>query len=218
MVGGVACVLVSGGVDSAVLAWHLAQDGSELQPVYVQAGMVWEPVEYRWLVRYLEAIASPQLRPVRALAFPLQDVYVRHWGLGGEAPPAHDAPDEAVYLPGRNLVLLAKTAVYCALNGIQRIAIGVLAGNPFPDATDHFFDTFADTLSSGLGWPIRIERPFARMHKAEVVRLGASLPLGLTFSCISPVGELHCGSCSKCAERQRGFQEAGVVDLTSYAK
>lgn len=192
------------------------QGGSEVQPIYVRAGMVWEDVEHRWLVRYLDAIASPLLHPARSLQFPLREVYQAHWSFGGAGLPGYTAPDEAVYLPGRNVGLVAKTAVYCALNGIERIAIGLLAGNPFPDATDAFFESFAASLSTGLGCPIRIERPFATMGKADVVRLGAHLPLELTFSCIRPVDEAHCADCAKCAERQRAFRKAGVPDPTVY--
>ncbi|MBM2812515.1 MAG: queC 3 [Chloroflexi bacterium] len=212
------CVLVSGGVDSAVLVWHMLQQGSEVQPVYVQTGMVWESVEREWLNRFLDAIPDPRLRPVRSLSIPLGDVYHDHWSVGTEDAPSYDAPDEAVYLPGRNIILMAKTAVYCALNDIQRIAIGVLAGNPFPDATEGFFLGLGQAMGAGMGTQIRIERPFGGMHKVDVVRLGASLPLHLTFSCIRPVGQQHCGNCNKCAERQRGFIDAHVPDGTTYAR
>jgi 7-cyano-7-deazaguanine synthase len=210
------CVLASGGVDSAVLIWHEAQQGATVHPVYVKAGMAWESVERRWLERYLDAVASPRIQPLTALDFPMGDVYGSHWSVIGSGP-SYDAPDEAVYLPGRNVILVAKTAVYCALNQIDRIALGTLAGNPFPDATPAFFDGFADVLSRALGQPIRIERPFGGLRKVDVVRRGASLPLHLTFSCVKPVGELHCGDCNKCAERQRGFAEADVADRTTYA-
>ena len=204
-------------MDSAVLAWRLLMDGATVQPVYVLTGMAWETVEMGWLLRYLAAIAAPRLLPLRMLAFPLDDVYAAHWSVSGQGTPAYDSPDEAVYLPGRNIILLAKTAVFCALNGFGRIASGVLAGNPFPDATDDFFATLGRGLSLGLATPIAVERPFAALHKVDVVRLGASLPLELSFSCIHPVGELHCGDCNKCAERQQGFADARVEDRTMYA-
>ncbi len=212
------CVLVSGGLDSAVLTWHLAQQSARVIPVYVRTGMVWEEIEYRWLSRFLEAIASPRIEPVVPLEFPLRDIYRSHWSVGGVGSPAFDDPDETVYLPGRNIILLAKTAVFCALNHIPRIAMGHLAANPFPDATDSFMSTMAAALSAGMDWPIRIERPFTSSRKVDVVRLGASLPLELTFSCIRPSGELHCGDCNKCAERQQGFAEAGIPDRTQYAR
>lgn len=211
------CVLASGGVDSCVLTWKLLHEGADVQPLYVRAGMVWEAVEHRWLERFLEAIASPGLRPLRALDFPLKDVYEAHWSVSAEGTPGYGSPDEAMYLPGRNVVLLSKAALYCALSGIHRIASGVLGGNPFPDATDAFFQDMARALSEGLAHEIRIERPFAGMQKAEVVRLGSGLPLELTFSCVRPVGELHCGDCNKCAERQQAFAAAQLADPTRYA-
>ena len=45
------CALVSGGLDSGVLLANLLRDGSTVQPIYVRAGMAWEGVERRWLVR-----------------------------------------------------------------------------------------------------------------------------------------------------------------------
>jgi 7-cyano-7-deazaguanine synthase len=213
----VACALVSGGLDSAVMVALMVDQGVTVQPVYVRTGMMWEVVEYAWLERFLSAIATPRLRPVVPLAFPLADVYASHWSVGGPGVPGFEAPDEAVYLPGRNIILVAKTAVFCALNGINRIALGVLSANPFPDASDAFFAQMSDSLSRGLAHSIQIDRPLQRMKKTDVVGAGAHLPLALTFSCIRPRGETHCGDCNKCAERQRGFAEANVPDPTQYA-
>jgi 7-cyano-7-deazaguanine synthase len=42
------------------------------------------------------------------------------------------------------------------------------------------------------------------------------LPLHLTFSCINPIEDRHCGNCNKCAERKNGFAAAGIPDLTAY--
>jgi 7-cyano-7-deazaguanine synthase len=134
-------------------------------------------------------------------------------------PPAYDTPDEDVYLAGRNVVLLSKAAVYCAGAGIHRIAIGPLAGNPFPDATPAFFKAMSAALSLGLDHDINVVAPFAALHKADVVKLGMTLavPLELSLSCMNPRGGLHCGLCSKCRERRDAFDEAGVADLTVYA-
>lgn len=212
-------VLLSGGLDSAVLAAHEARR-SVVQPIYVASGLAWEAAERRALARLL---AHPPfergVRPLAALTVDMRDVYpASHWALRGE-PPAYDTPDEDVYLDGRNIVLLAKAAVFCARRGIARIAIGPLAGNPFPDATPRFFEAMARALSLGLDHPLTIAAPFARLHKAEVVRLGLDLgvPLELTLSCMNPTGEAHCGRCSKCRERREAFAAAGVADPTRYA-
>jgi 7-cyano-7-deazaguanine synthase len=49
------------------------------------------------------------------------------------------------------------------------------------------------------------------------MELGRGLPLELTFSCLRPADQLHCGACNKCAERQAAFQAAGMRDGTRYA-
>jgi 7-cyano-7-deazaguanine synthase len=56
------------------------------------------------------------------------------------------------------------------------------------------------------------------LTKAEVVRRGAGMALELTVSCARPHGNLHCGACTKCAERVDGFLEAGLPDPTHYAR
>ena len=47
------------------------------------------------------------------------------------------------------MLLLSKAAVLCAARGINRIAVGPLAGNPFPDATPQFFEAMARALTLG---------------------------------------------------------------------
>ncbi len=212
----IAC-LVSGGLDSAVLAAELSRTSPTL-PVYIRAGLLWETVELQWLGRFLTRIASAKLEPLRVLDLPVDDLYgPTAYGRGGAVPSAAD-PDESVYLPGRNLLLTAKLGVLCALEKIRTIAIGSLDGNPFPDATPAFYRELGRVLSMGLDWPVEIIAPFRALHKAEVIRRGKDLPLELSFSCADPVAELHCGQCNKCEERQKAFREAGVPDRTTYAR
>jgi len=122
------------------------------------------------------------------LTVEMSDVYrATHWAVQGK-PPAYDTPDEDVYLPGRNIVLLSKAAVYCAAAHIERLVIGTLAHNPFPDATPEFRNAIARALSLGLAHPIAIEAPFAHLSKADVIRRAAALavPLERTMSCMNP--------------------------------
>lgn len=211
-------VLLSGGLDSAVLAARAARS-SLVQPVYVSAGLAWEAEEMALLSRLLASPAyASSVLPLARIRVDASDLYPEtHWARRGE-PPAYDTPDEDVYLPGRNVLLLSKAGVLCALRGIPRLAIGPLAGNPFPDATPEFFATMARALSLGLAHPLAIEAPLAAMHKEEVITLGASLGVRfeLTMSCMNPAGGRHCGLCSKCRERRDGFEAAGIEDPTEY--
>src|SRR6476620_9958287 len=213
-------VLFSGGLDSAVLLAEAARTGP-VQPIYVATGLAWERTEQTVAARLLAALpaATDSIRPMASLRFEMTDVYPpTHWAIRGEAP-AFDTPDEDVYLEGRNIVLLSKAAVFMARAKISRVWIGPLAGNPFPDATDRFFQAFAQALSIGLATPIDIEAPFASLHKTDVIRLGRELqvPLDLTLSCMQPDAGRHCGRCSKCRERRDAFIESGGEDPTTYA-
>jgi 7-cyano-7-deazaguanine synthase len=199
----------------------LAQAAKESRPrpVYVRAGLAWENEETAAAERLLAAPPfAGAVGELVTLTVDMRDVYpAQHWAVRGEAP-GFDTPDEDVYIDGRNIVLLAKASVFMARTGLTRALLGPLAGNPFPDATPEFFTAMARALSLGLDSPIRIETPLAAMHKADVIRLGASLdvPFELTLSCMEPKDGLHCGRCSKCRERRDGFLEAQIPDPTRY--
>ncbi len=213
-------VLLSGGLDSAVLLAEEVARGHQVQPIYVGVGLAWEAAE-RTVVAQLLA-SEPMRTRVQQLAtltVDRQDVYAAtHWAIMGR-PPAYHTPDEDVYLPGRNIVLLSKAGVYCAAAGIERLLLGTLAHNPFPDATPEFRNAMQRALSLGLAHDLEIDAPYAGISKAEVIRRGAALhvPFNLTLSCMNPQRTAHCGACSKCGERHDAFREAGYVDLTEYA-
>jgi 7-cyano-7-deazaguanine synthase len=212
-------VLFSAGLDSAVLLAEAARHGV-VQPIYVSVGLAWEAQELACAKRLLDAAPlKGHVKDLVTLTVDMRDVYPpTHWAIKGEAP-AFDTPDEDVYLEGRNVVLLAKASVFMARARIEHVVLGPLAGNPFPDATEEFFELMARALSTGLASPVSISAPFTTMHKSDVIRLGAALgvPFELTMSCMQPEGGQHCGRCSKCRERRDGFREAGVSDPTAYA-
>ena len=190
-----------------------------MQPIYVSTGLAWEAEERAALDRLLASPAFAAMDAPATLTFTVRDLYApTHWALRGE-PPAFDTPDEDVYLTGRNVILLSKAGIYCAQQRIGRLALGPLAGNPFPDATPDFFAAMARALSLGLAHDLVVDTPFARLHKDAVIRLGVELgvPLELTLSCMNPKDGAHCGQCSKCRERRDAFHEAGVPDRTRYA-
>jgi 7-cyano-7-deazaguanine synthase len=210
-------LLLSGGLDSSILLGHLLRDGRRVQPFYVRCGLRWETSERRQVDQFLHALAGPRLAELVVLDLPLADLYGDHWSLSGRGVPGLASPDTAVYLPGRNALLLVKAALWCRLHGIEELALAVLAANPFADATPEFFAAFEALLRRGTGGRVRISRPFGRLAKREVMELGRGLPLELTFSCIAPRDGLHCGQCNKCAERMAAFAAIGADDPTPYA-
>jgi len=238
-------VLLSGGLDSAVLVADEATRG-DVQPIYVSVGLAWEDAERATVTRFLSSTPfRGRVRPLVSLSVDMRDVYAAtHWAVQGK-PPSYHTPDEDVYLPGRNIVLLGKAGVFCAAAKLDRLVLGTLAHNPFPDATPEFRASIAQTLSLGLAHPLRIDAPYAGTSKADVVTRGLELgvPFELTLSCMKPVAgrwllvpeenreqpetnhqqletrnqqPIHCGTCSKCRERHDAFLEVGIDDPTVY--
>lgn len=210
-------VLASGGLDSSILVAHLLRRGQTVQPLYVRSNLAWQDPEERGLRRFLAAVQAPLLLPLVTLELPLADLYEDHWSIHGRDVPAADSPDEAMFLPGRNALLLIKPAIWCQLKGIRQLALAPLGTSPFADATPDFFASLQSVVNhSGIA-RVRILSPFRSKSKARVMQLGRHVPLELTFSCVSPIRGLHCGTCNKCAERRGAFRDVGRVDLTPYA-
>jgi 7-cyano-7-deazaguanine synthase len=202
-------VLFSGGLDSTVLLADELSRGHSVQPIHVRCGLSWESAEARAIDRLLAtAPLAGRSAPAVTLWTDMRDIYPPdHWALMGQTPD-FDSPDADVYLAGRNLLLLSKAAVLCQQRGINRLLLGCLAVNPFPDATPEFFEAMERAASIGLNHPIKIGAPYLEWPKTDVVRRGNELgvPLAMTLSCINPtVDDHHCGSCSKCRERQEAF-------------
>jgi 7-cyano-7-deazaguanine synthase len=209
-------VLLSGGLDSAVLVAHAARAG-EVQPIYVSAGLAWEREERALVERLLQSppyasgvLPAGSVRrrhdiyPATHQARSRRAARLRHAGRG--RLPA--GTERAGAVEGRNPLRC------CAAS---RIAIGPLAGNPFPDATPEFLASMSQTLSLGLANHLTIEAPFSGMHKQEVIALGASLGVRfeLTLSCMKPSVGRHCGPCSS-ARAPRRVQPRRCQDPTEY--
>lgn len=209
-------VLYSGGLDSAALVAHYLERGAEVWPVYVRATLPWERTEIERGTQFLENIEQARLHPLQVAHLDLESAYERNWSFTGHTPGAASR-DEAVFLPLRNLVLTTKAMLILSNHDVLEMALATLKGNPFPDGKPSYFRLLEKVFTAGLRRRVRIHSPFRNKTKAGIIGSLKSYPLHLSFSCIAPVGDLHCGRCNKCAERKRAFAQAGVGDRTVYA-
>lgn len=216
-------LMLSGGLDSTALLVKLLRSGQRVQPFYVSTGCRWESAERAAIDRLLDEIGSADvcpavdLCPVVDLAMPVDDLFSSHWSMTGLEVPDDTTTDDAVFLPGRNPLLLLKPALWCGKHQIETLAIATLSNNPFADASPHFFESFEAVIKTATSKNIEIVRPFAEQSKAEILELLADLPHQLTISCLSPQNDQHCGRCNKCAERARALQLIPGGDSTPYA-
>jgi 7-cyano-7-deazaguanine synthase len=131
------------------------------------------------------------------------------------------------YVPGRNTIFLSYAMAWAEVVGTADIFIGVNAidYSGYPDCRPEFIQAFEKMANmatkAGVEGKIRfrINAPLIRMTKAEIIRKGMELGVdyGMTLSCYDPSQEgKACGHCDSCILRRKGFQEAGVLDPTSY--
>lgn len=213
---GSVAVLLSGGLDSAIVLATVCQQARRVVPIYVQCGLAWEPQELHAVER-MTSWFPQRILPLVKLAVSVEAIYGPHWSLTGQGVPAADSPDAAVFLPGRNFLLLVLGGLWCIQNGCSSLATGILDSNPFSDATPAFLQDVERVLSHYGPPHVRLLRPLAGLSKSQVLSQGRHLPLHETFSCIAPINGQHCGKCNKCSERQKAFRQAGLEDKTAYA-
>lgn len=211
-------VLLSGGIDSAVLMCELLCQYSAVHPLYVRCGLRWESDELASIERLTRAVASSGLQPLTVLDVPVADLYGNHWSINGRGVPDDASEDDAVYLPGRNVLLLTKSMLWCHLHGVPSVALAVLRGNPFPDSTPQFVEELQATVNRAVGGQVQVQCPYSALSKRDVLARAEGVPLVLTHSCLHSVQGRHCGRCNKCAERQRAFALLGQPDPTEYAQ
>ena len=212
-------VLLSGGLDSAVLLAHEAR-ARRVWPVYVKVGLAWEALELAMVERLLAhpAPAGRASAAVDAWSSPCATSTRRRTGPFAASRPPTTRPDEDVYLTGRNLVLLAKAGVTGRLrSGRSASRSDRWPAIRFPTRGRRSSPRWPNALiDSGWTTPMEVAAPFLEWQKEDVIRRGLELgvPLELTLSCMNPVDGAdgpprHCGLCSKCRERRDAFAAIG---------
>jgi 7-cyano-7-deazaguanine synthase len=210
-------VLFGGGIESTTLTRRFLAEGKLVLPVYEHWGLHWEDCELAYARRFCEANACARLLPLEGICSPHRDVLSGHWAVTGKNIPRTGDPFLALEIPLRNLTLLTTAAARVSHLPEFHFVMGTTADNHFRDGTRDFFDSCQRLLANEFRRPVRILTPLIEIDKAEVIRQADRGSLSLSFSCLDPRENLHCGICYKCGRRKAAFQQAGVEDPTVYA-
>ena len=106
----------------------------------------------------------------------------------------------STYVPFRNGLFLSAAASVALSKNCSVIYYGAhhddAAGNAYPDCSEEFVNAMNHSIVLGSGGDVRIEAPFVRWNKAQIVAEGLRLqvPYQLTWSCYEG-GEKPCGVC-----------------------
>ncbi|MDK9708082.1 MAG: 7-cyano-7-deazaguanine synthase QueC [Desulforhopalus sp.] len=214
-------VVCSGGLDSVTLAHKVA---AEKQLVGL--------VSFLYGQRHKKEVDFAG-QCARRLGVQHLQVDIGHLGalLSGSAltdtvsvPDGHYAEEtmKLTIVPNRNAIMLTIAYGIAAARGAEAVATAVHDGDHFiyPDCRPGFIkamQAMQDLALEGLA-QITLYTPFLHATKAEIVTTGQRLavPFASTWSCYKG-GEIHCGRCGTCVERQEAFALAGVADPTAYA-
>ena len=210
-------VLLGGGVESTALVRRFLDEGRSVVPVHVHCGLIWDDCETRYVRRFCGAVAAPHLAPLVEIRLPLDGFLPGHWAVTGCNVPRAGAPAADLEIPLRNLTLLSFALHATKAREVATLAVGTTADNCYRDGSRTYFDKCEELLSLEAGRPVRVLTPLIGLNKTQVIRAADPAILALSFSCVDPQGDLHCGQCIKCGRRQAAFRSAGVADPTVYA-
>jgi 7-cyano-7-deazaguanine synthase len=217
--------LVSGGLDSVTLAYYLAHyhRAHPLVLVSVDYGQRHrKELEYAKLCATRVGAAKHFILPMASLRAVLGS-----GALVSDRPTPHghyaDPAMALTVVANRNMVLLALAVGVAIAEGASQVATAVHAGDYaiYPDCRPEFIEAMNHAVKLGnaghLAADFRITAPFIYSTKDLIARHAAALgvPIDQTWSCYEG-GDIHCGRCGTCVERQEALTEAGVHDPTHY--
>lgn len=228
-----AVVLVSGGMDSAVVIAIAREQGFAVHALSVRYGQrhTSELDAAVRIARTLGAVehktVSVDLRSIGGSALTSDAIDVpldtdRH-PVGIDAR-VDDIP--VTYVPARNTIMLSMALGWAEVLGAADIFCGVNAVDysGYPDCRPEFIEAFERlanlaTKAGVEGAGLRVHAPLQRLGKAEIVREGLRLGVDFadTVSCYQADAEGRaCGHCDACRLRAEGFRAAGIDDPTRY--
>ena len=223
-----AVVLVSGGMDSAVVLAIAREAGFDAHALSVRYGQ-----------RHTSELdaAARVANVLGAVAHKTVHVDLRSIGGSaltedGIAVPTDDDGHEigvgipSTYVPARNTIMLSVALGWSEVLGGTDLFCGVNAVDysGYPDCRPEFIDGFEQlanlaTKAGVEGSRFRVHAPLMRMSKADIVREGLRLGVDFsqTVSCYQADADGRaCRHCDACRLRAQGFDEAGVPDPTRY--
>ena len=218
-----AVVLVSGGMDSAVVQAIARERGFAVHALSVRYGQR-HTSELDAAARVATSLGAVEHRTV--------DVDLRAFGGSAltddiEVPEAGGPGIPVTYVPARNTIMLSLALGWAEVLGASDLFCGVNAVDysGYPDCRPEFIEAFerlanVATKAGVEGAGIRVHAPLLELGKADIVREGLRLGVDFstTVSCYRADADGRaCAHCDACRLRAEGFAGAGVPDPTRYA-
>jgi len=185
--------LVSGGLDSTLVAYLAKEEGLQIHPLFVNYG---QRALERELAACKRAMAKLALDNLEIADLPGYGALIR----SGLTDPNQRIIEDA-FTPGRNMLFLLVASAHAFKVGADAVSIGLLHEETalFPDQTPGFLEEAESLISRIMGRKIRVLAPLASFHKDEVIALARLKGIEGTYSCHMG-DEEPCGNCIACNE------------------
>ena len=185
--------LVSGGLDSTLVAKMAQEEGLRQYPLFINYGQRSRDREWAACRKAMAALSLPAPIEMDLAGF---GTLIR----SGLTDPSLHIIDDA-FTPGRNMLFLLTAAAYAYQKNADAISIGLLheSTSLFPDQTSKFLNDAEKMIDRCMGKRINVLAPLASFKKAEVITLAEQKGIQNTYSC--HMGEeTACGNCIACNE------------------
>jgi 7-cyano-7-deazaguanine synthase len=184
--------LVSGGLDSTLMATLAKEEGIRQFPLFIDYGQI---SRSRELAACKYNLSQLGLTP--------KVVELSGYGQlvsSGLTDPVKRVFEDA-FTPGRNLLFLLVGSAYGYQVMADAVAIGLLheRASIFPDQTRAFIKRTEVLIGQALGKSLRIIAPLMAFSKGEVIRLAKARGIKNTYSCHAGTVP-PCGVCVACRE------------------
>ncbi len=214
--------LVSGGMDSCVMAAIARKESGDLAFLHISYGQRTEKRERKAFNDIADFYGVSKRLDVSI-------EYLAKFGGSSLTDPTIEVSEADLqsketptsYVPFRNANMLSIATSWAEVLDASAIYIGAVAedSSGYPDCRPEFYKAFQQAVNIGTkpSTQIEIRTPIIHLSKADIVKKGIELdaPLHLTWSCYRSE-DLACGTCDSCALRLRGFVLAGFSDPIKY--
>ena len=185
--------LVSGGLDSTIMALLAREEGLQQFPLFVDYGQLARARELRACRVNFQRHGLPKAMVVSLGGF-------GSLLSSGLTDSTKDVFDDA-FLPCRNLMFVTVGAAYAFQCGASAVGIGLLdeAFSLFPDQTVTFLNEAEALLARALAKSIKLVAPLMSLSKADVMAIAGTRGVTGTYSCHAGT-QTPCGVCVACRE------------------
>jgi 7-cyano-7-deazaguanine synthase len=210
-----AVIVLSGGPDSATVAYWAKAEGYQIFPITFKYGQI--AVKETKAAQKIAQKLGTTTKIIDLSA--LKDIFSNATSLVNRDIPLTAEFSAPIIVPFRNAIFLSAAVAYAVTVAADKVFYGAQGSDePFyPDCRKEFYQAFEKAAQLGTCQDITIKAPFSNLTKAQLIQEAKKLgvPLELTWSCYLD-GAKHCGKCESCTNRKKAFQQTGITDPTTY--